>query len=158
MKKAMSYQYNQTKWLFNVGYYSEVSSSLLYVQELFHWLLSLAILSSPFSSNTTFQSSPNIPTPIFLVSRSLSHITNFFLSSMFNLLVKSDIFLSNAYLAMVILILISLAQYINLKISPSPGMELAPHPLLRLKLRSHRSETRLDVFHMLVSHRKAFLT
>ena len=41
---------------------------------LVHKLLSLAILSSPFSSCTTFQSSPNTSAPIFLVSRSLSHI------------------------------------------------------------------------------------
>ena len=37
-----------------------------------HYLLSLAILSSPFSS--MFQSSPNTSSPIFLVSMSLSHI------------------------------------------------------------------------------------
>jgi hypothetical protein len=53
-------EYDQFNWLFYLGYYLEVSSSLLYVQELVDYLLSLAILSSSFSSSTTFQSSPNI--------------------------------------------------------------------------------------------------
>ena len=43
-------------------------------QESVHYSLSFAILSSPFSSSTTFQSSPNTSAPIFLLSRSLSHI------------------------------------------------------------------------------------
>jgi len=38
------------------------------------------------------------------------HLTDFFMSSMFSLLVKSDIFLLNASLVMAILILISLVQ------------------------------------------------
>ena len=46
-------------WLFYVAYYLEVFSSLMYVQELVDQSLSLIILSSPFSSSTTFQSSPN---------------------------------------------------------------------------------------------------
>ena len=64
MMEAISPQ-NMTN--FYVWYYLEVPSSLLFVQELVHLLLSLAILSSPFSFSTTFQSSPNISAPIFLV-------------------------------------------------------------------------------------------
>ena len=52
----------------------EVFSSLLYIQELVHWFLSLNILSSSFSSCATFQSSPNTYTPIFSVSRYLNLI------------------------------------------------------------------------------------
>ena len=67
-------EYDRFNWLLYVGYYSEVPSSLLDVRELVHQLLSLTILSSPFSSCTKFQSSPITSAPIFLVSRSLSHI------------------------------------------------------------------------------------
>ena len=42
-----------------------------------HQLLSLAILSSSLSPSTTFQSSPNTSTPIFLVSRCLSNIKQY---------------------------------------------------------------------------------
>ena len=56
----------QSNWLFYVGYYLEVSSSLLYGQEL-HWLFSLTILSFPFSSSATFRSSPNTSASIVLV-------------------------------------------------------------------------------------------
>ena len=62
-------EYDRSNWLFYLGYYLEVSSSLVYVQEL-----SLTILSSPFSSSTTFQSSRSTSAPFFSVSRSLSHI------------------------------------------------------------------------------------
>ena len=60
-------EYNRSNLLFYVGYYLEVSCSLLYGQELVHQLLSLTILSSPFSSSTTFQRSPNTSALIFLV-------------------------------------------------------------------------------------------
>ena len=60
-------EYCQSNWRFYIGYYLEVSSSLLYVQELIDYLLYLLILSSLFSSSTRFQNSPNISTPIFLV-------------------------------------------------------------------------------------------
>jgi len=67
-------EYGRSIWLFYVWYYFEVSSSLLYVQELVHYFLSLIILSPTFSSSTTFQSSP-INSPLtFLVSRILSHM------------------------------------------------------------------------------------
>ena len=72
MKEAVPFsEYDRANWLLYEGYYLEVSSSLLYGQELVH---SLTILSSPFSSSTTFQSSPNTSTLMYLVSRSLSHI------------------------------------------------------------------------------------
>ena len=73
MKEAISSQ-NMTDPIgfFCVGYYIEVSSSLLYGQELVHYLLSLTILSSPFSSST-FRSSPNASAPMLLVSKSVSH-------------------------------------------------------------------------------------
>ena len=58
----------------------EGSTSLLYVPELFHYkqLLSLTILSSPFSSSTIFHRSPTIYAPIFLVAKSLSPIKAMF--------------------------------------------------------------------------------
>ena len=56
-------EYDQSNWLFYVRYYLEVSSSLLYVQELVHLLLSPTILSSPFSSSSTFRSSPTTSGP-----------------------------------------------------------------------------------------------
>ena len=65
-------EYDQSIWLFNIGYYLEVSSSLLYSQELVHQLISLTILSSQFSSSIIFPSSPITSAPNFLVS--LSHI------------------------------------------------------------------------------------
>ena len=46
---------------------------LLHVQEPLHYLLSQTILSSPFSSSTTFRSSPKIYSPICLLYRSLRH-------------------------------------------------------------------------------------
>ena len=61
-------KYDQSNWLFYVGYSLEVFSSFLYVQELVHLLLSLTFLSSTFSSSIIFQSSPNSSVPIFLVS------------------------------------------------------------------------------------------
>ena len=67
-------EYDQSNWLSYVIYYLEVPSSLLYIQVFVHYLLSLVILSPLFSSSNTFQSSPNTSAPIFLVSRSLSHI------------------------------------------------------------------------------------
>ena len=50
-------KYDRSNWFFYVGYYLEVSSTLLYAQEFVHYLLSLTTLSSPFSSSTTFQES-----------------------------------------------------------------------------------------------------
>ena len=73
MKEAISSQ-NMTYPVGYVEYYLEVPSSLLYIQVFVHYLLSLVILSPLFSSSNTFQSSPNTSAPIFLVSRSLSHI------------------------------------------------------------------------------------
>ena len=68
-------EHGQSNWIFlKVGYYLEVSSPLLFVQEIVRYLLSLTMLSSPFSSSTTYQSSPNTSARIFLVSKSLSHV------------------------------------------------------------------------------------
>jgi hypothetical protein len=60
MMEAISSQ-NMTNpnWLFYAGYYLEVSSSLLYVQELFHRLFSLAILSSHSPPAPHFKESMN---------------------------------------------------------------------------------------------------
>ena len=66
-------EFDQCNWLIYVEYYLEVSSALLYSRTV-HQLLSLTIPSSPFSSSTTFQSSPDSSAPILLVSRSLSHM------------------------------------------------------------------------------------
>jgi len=63
----------QSNWIFYTGHYLEVCSSLSYIQEL-HYLLSLTISSSPFSSSTSFQKSPNTSALIFLASMSLKHI------------------------------------------------------------------------------------
>ena len=71
--KKVIYSQNMSNWLFYAGYYLEVPFSLLYVQKR-NYLLCITILSSPFSSRTTFESSSNISAPIFLVSRSLSDI------------------------------------------------------------------------------------
>ena len=51
--------------LFRTVLFSPIRSRIV------HQLLSLTILSFPFSSSTTFRSSPNISAPISLVSRSL---------------------------------------------------------------------------------------
>ena len=56
----------------------EASSSLIYVEESLHWLFSFTICSSPFSSSTTFQCSPNISAPVFLVPKSLNHTIHYF--------------------------------------------------------------------------------
>ena len=42
-------EYDRSNWLLCVGYYLEVSSSFLYVQEFVHQLLPLSNLSCPFS-------------------------------------------------------------------------------------------------------------
>ena len=67
-------EYGQINWFYYAEYYLKAFSSLLFVRELLHYLLSLNNLSSPLSSSTAFQSSPKTSTSIFLVSRSLSHI------------------------------------------------------------------------------------
>ena len=75
MKKAIFFsEYDQSNWLFQIGYNLEAPASLLYVEEFLHQLLSPTILSSVFTSSTTFRSSPNTSVPIFFVFRSLSHI------------------------------------------------------------------------------------
>ena len=60
-------EYGQSNWLRRILFRS------FPFQELFHWLFSLTILYSPFSSRT-FQSSPNTSAQIILVFRSLKHI------------------------------------------------------------------------------------
>ena len=70
-------EYVQSNWSSYAGYCLEASSCLLYVQEL-NYLLCLAILSSPFSSNTMFRNCQTTSAPIFLVSSSLSHKMQYF--------------------------------------------------------------------------------
>ena len=98
------------QWTFLLRILFWMSSFLLYVQELLIFSILLQY---------QFQSPQNTSAPILLMSRSLSHIkqcskhntlTNFFLSSMFSLLLRSEIFLLNASLTVVILNLISLVQ------------------------------------------------
>ena len=78
-------------------------------------LVSLITLPSPFSSRTIFRNSQNTSTPIMLMSSSLSHKIqyskfNTWLISMLSLLVKNDISLLNASMAIRILIFVSLVQ------------------------------------------------
>ena len=48
-------RYALANWRFYAGFCLEASSCFQYVQELFHYLFSLTILYSPFSSKTTFR-------------------------------------------------------------------------------------------------------
>jgi hypothetical protein len=104
-------EYDQSNWLFYIGYYLEVSSSLLYgrtcslVPFSGHFIFSIFLqhhiskLSKYFRSNFL---SVQVSEP-YKAMLQIYHLTNFFLSSMFSLLVKSDIFSFRYYLFIFIL-------------------------------------------------------
>ena len=104
-------EYDRSNWSFYIGCYLDMSSSLLYVQEIIYHFLSqvifiLSILLKHWISKLTKYFSSN-----FLSSQiskpyntmlQIKHLTNFFLNSMFGLHPKDDIFLLNTSLALAI--------------------------------------------------------